>query len=165
MFKQFRSFLTAPIIALMLACFSWQAYAQQTLPLPRMVSLRAEKVNVRTGPGEQYPVKWVFKSRYMPVEIIAEYGNWRKIKDYEGEEGWIHRAMLVGKRSMIVVDAEASMHENPSEGSPKVARLAMGMVARIDECNPDWCHVNTRGYDGWVKRKAMWGLYPHEVIQ
>ncbi|WP_420548803.1 SH3 domain-containing protein [Curvivirga sp.] len=141
------------------------AQAQQQLPLPRMVSLRAEEVNVRTGPGVQYPVKWIFKAKAMPVEIIAEYDTWRKIRDSEGEEGWIHRAMLTGKRALVIIDAETKMMEDPIENSAIVARLAMGIVAEIDECNSSWCHVNTRGYDGWVARTAVWGVYPHEVIQ
>ncbi len=141
------------------------AYAQQKLPLPRMVSLRAEEVNVRTGPGVQYPVSWVFKMKSMPVEIIAEYDTWRKIRDYEGEEGWIHRAMLTGRRSLVVMKTETPMRDEPDEGGTVVARLAQGMVGEIDECNAGWCHVSTRGYDGWVLRSASWGVYPHEVIQ
>jgi len=140
------------------------AYAQQAQALPRMVSLRAEKVNVRTGPGLQHPVSWVFKMKSMPVEIIAEFDTWRQIRDVEGEEGWIHRAMLTGRRSLIITDVETAMREEPQENSPIVARLGHGMVADIDGCNASWCHVSVQGYDGWVLRVASWGIYPHEVL-
>lgn len=142
----------------------YSAHAQQKAPLPRMVSLRSDEVNVRTGPGVQYPIKWIFKMKNMPVEIIAEYDTWRKIRDSEGEEGWIHRAMLVGGRSLVITEPVATLREEPDIHAAPVARLALGLVAEISECNSSWCHVSVDGYDGWILRSKVWGVYPHEVL-
>lgn len=133
--------------------------------LPRMASLRSDEVNVRFGPGVRHPVQWVFLRKGMPVEIVAEFETWRKIRDWEGQEGWIHRAMLSSKRTLVVTAPEITMRRNPDETSPAVARLAEGVVASIDECNADWCMVETHGYDGWIRRTGIWGLYPGEKIE
>lgn len=133
-------------------------------PVPRMVSLRADEVNVRSGPSLQYPVMWVFRRKLMPVEIVAEYDHWRKIRDWEGAEGWVHRAMLTGVRSVVTLDEVLTMRQDPSDDAPAVARLKQGIVARVSECGKVWCYVSTHGYDGWIKRVSTWGLYPSETI-
>lgn len=130
-----------------------------------MVSLRAEEVNVRSGPGIRYPVQWVFQRKYMPVEVIAEYDTWRKIRDWEGAEGWVHRAMLSSQRSIIVIGDQATMRRQDKDKSPAVARLAQGMVAKVEECQRAWCYVNILGYSGWIYRQGVWGLYPEETLE
>src|SRR3977135_3649158 len=84
------------------------------LPLPRFASLRSDEVNVRTGPGTRYPVDWVFKRKGMPVEIVAEYENWRKIRDWQGASGWVHQSLLTGKRSFIIPSKAASQPNTPA---------------------------------------------------
>ena len=84
------------------------------LPIPRFASLRSDEVNVRTGPGSRYPVDWVFKRKAMPVEIVAEYENWRKIRDWQGASGWVHQSLLTGKRSFIIASKAASLHKTPA---------------------------------------------------
>ncbi len=143
-----------------------QAAAQETgLPLPRFVSLSSDEVNMRTGPGVRYPVQWVFQRRNFPVEVIAEYDTWRKIRDVEGAEGWVHRAMLTSRRSILVKGEEVTLRQSPSEQSPAVARLSDGIVATIETCDMTWCRVSTSGYLGWVQRRAVWGLYEAEVVE
>lgn len=139
--------------------------AAKSLPVPRMVSLRADEVNVRAGPGVRYPVKWVFQRKDMPVEIIAEYDTWRKIRDWEGAEGWIHRAMVTGRRTILVTDQEITLRRTASDEAPAVARLGQGMVARIEECGTAWCFMTIKGYEGWALRQGFWGLYPEELIE
>lgn len=126
--------------------------------IPRMVSLAADEVNVRTGPGIRFPVKWVFKREGMPVEVLAEYETWRKIRDWEGAEGWVHRAMLSGRATVLVIRPEVTLRRDPEETAPAVARLAEGMTARVEGCEAGWCRVEVRGYDGWLKRDGIWGL-------
>ncbi len=141
------------------------AYAQ-TGSMPRMVSLRASEVNVRSGPDiQRYQIQWVFKRKDMPVEVIAEYNAWRKIRDWEGAEGWVHRAMLSSQRSIIVIADEVTIRRQNNEKSPAVARLAQGMVAKVEECQRAWCYVNIQGYSGWVGRQGLWGLYPDEILE
>lgn len=130
--------------------------------VPRFVSLRSGEVNVRAGPGVRYPIKWVFVRKNLPVEITAEFETWRKIRDSEGAEGWVHRAMLTSKRSVIVGDKTVTVRRLPKNDAPAVARLAPGMVALIEGCDASWCEINARGYEGWVPRVGIWGLYPGE---
>lgn len=138
---------------------------QSGLPLPRYASLRANEVNVRTGPGVRYPVKWVFVRRDLPIEIIAEFSTWRKIRDWQGTEGWVHRSMVSGKRTVIITDAVQVMRREPSRWAPAVARVEAGVVAHILECGVDWCRVEAGGFSGWVKHGQFWGRGKGEQIQ
>ncbi len=128
-------------------------------------SLRSNEVNVRAGPGVRYPVKWKFVQRYMPVQILAEFDTWRKIRDWEGAEGWVHRAMLSVKRSLIIVGRSRTMRRHADESAPAVARLAPGMVAVVLKCPNDWCKIEAQGYEGWIRRAGVWGLKPNENIR
>ncbi len=130
----------------------------------RFVSLRSDEVNVRVGPGVRYPVKWVFRQKAIPVEIVQEYDTWRKVRDWEGAEGWVHRAMLSSKRSIIVTGRITTMRRRSSDEAPAVARLGRGMVARLDKCTPTWCRVEVDGYEGWVRRGGLWGVRKNEVL-
>jgi SH3-like domain-containing protein len=141
------------------------AAAEKNLPVPRFVTLRSEQVNVRTGPGERYPIEWVFSRKDLPVEIVAEFDIWRKIRDAEGTEGWVHQRMLSGKRSVIVEGAVRALHRKPSESADVVARAEPGVVAKLLECDPQWCRVEASGVSGWLKRDEIWGVYPSEVVQ
>lgn len=142
------------------------AYAQESgLPVPRFVSLAADEVNMRTGPGVRYPVQWVYVYKNLPVEVIAEYDTWRKVRDIEGAEGWIHRAMLSNRRSAVIRGEEVTMRREASEQSPAVARLTDGVVALIDRCDMAYCRIAVEGYSGWVQRRSLWGLYDAEAIE
>ena len=100
------------------------------LPIPRFVSLRSDEVNVRTGPGTRYPVDWVFKRKGMPVEIVAEYENWRKIRDWQGASGWVHQSLLTGKRSFIIASKAAALHKTPAASAEVVAKLEPEVMRR-----------------------------------
>ena len=93
------------------------------LPIPRFASLRSDEVNVRTGPGARYPIEWVFKRKTMPVEIVAEYENWRKIRDWQGASGWVHQSLLTGKRTFIIPSRQAPLLKTPASSAELVARL------------------------------------------
>lgn len=131
----------------------------------RYASLRANEVNVRAGPGVRYPVKWKFVQRHMPVQVIAEFDTWRKIRDWEGAEGWVHRAMLSAKRSLIIVGRGRTMRRHADERAPAVARLAPGMVAVVLKCPNEWCKIEAQGYEGWIRRAGVWGLKPNERVR
>lgn len=133
------------------------------LPLPRFVSLRSAEVNLRTGPGGTYPIEWVYQRRHMPVEVIAEFDNWRKIRDWQGTVGWVHQNLLDGARYGRIADYERTLSSRPGDGRP-VARLQPGVIARIRACVPDWCELEAGGYRGWLRRDAFWGVYPHETF-
>jgi SH3-like domain-containing protein len=138
------------------------------LPLPRFVSLKAEKVNVRRGPSSDHPVAWVFTRKGMPVEIIAEFENWRRIRDSEGEEGWILQSMLAGRRTALVAPWRTSeptmLHSAKAAGSSPVAALSAGVLADVDNCNGTWCEITAGGYEGYVDQSMLWGVYPGETV-
>jgi SH3-like domain-containing protein len=139
--------------------------ADKNLPVPRFVSLRSDKVNVRTGPGEQYPIDWVFTRKDMPVEIVAEFNHWHRIRDVDGTEGWVQERMVTGKRAVIVRGQQRVLYERPSSDAAIVARAEPGVIAKLLECQPAWCRVEAGGVSGWLKREEIWGVYPGEVIQ
>lgn len=133
--------------------------------LPRFVSLRSDEVNLRTGPGVRYPVEWVLQRRYMPVEVLAEFENWRKIRDWQGTEGWVHQSMLSGRRYAIVTGDVRVIRRQPEPNSPAVARLEPGVVAQLVECKDQWCRVDTNGIKGWLTRGDFWGVYGNEAVK
>jgi SH3-like domain-containing protein len=135
------------------------------LPIPRFASLKSDEVNVRTGPGTRYPVDWVFKRKMMPVEIVAEYENWRKIRDWQGASGWVYQGLLTGKRSFIVPSRTANLYKTPSNSAEVVAKLEPEVMGEIRSCTGDWCRVRlTGGVSGWLERTEIWGVYKSEPI-
>lgn len=135
------------------------------LPVPRFVTLRSGEVNVRTGPGVRYPVEWVFTRKEMPVEITAEFDTWRRIRDWEGSEGWVHQSMLSGKRGVVVLGAQRTIRKEPSTDAPMVARAQPGVMGWLSKCRGEWCQVDLKGYKGWLKRGDVWGVYPDEKFE
>ena len=137
------------------------------LPLPRFVSLRAGEVNLRTGPGVQYPIEWIYQKQSLPVEIIAEHTTWRKIRDWEGAQGWAHQSMLGAKRSMIVIGGTRNVYRKPDAAAPVVARVEPGVIGKLAACpdGTDWCRVEIEGLEGWIKRSDFWGVYRGEVLE
>lgn len=132
---------------------------------PHFASLRAEKVNLRSGPSADFPIQWVFVRRGLPVEILATFDIWRKIRDADGTIGWVNQQMLSGRRSVLVAAAVRDLRHDPDPTSEVVAQLEPGVVASVSKCDPAWCEVKAGGYKGWLKRDQVWGLEPDEVIQ
>ena len=132
------------------------------LPLPRFVTLRAAEVNLRSGPGTRYPIDWVYQRSGMPVEIIDEFDTWRRIRDWQGTEGWVHQSMVRGQRGILVIGQVHTLRRRPEPDAPGVARLEAGVVGELDRCSGEWCQVSAGGYSGWLERQAFYGLYPYE---
>jgi SH3-like domain-containing protein len=149
------------------------AVAQQVgpsgLPLPRYVSLRANRVNLRVGPGTNYAVEWMYTKSGIPMEIIQEYDNWRRVRDAEGAEGWINQSLLSGNRTAVAApwhkgkDVQINLHREGNRGSPVRAILEPGVVTSVRACNGDWCEVDAGGHRGWVEQAQLWGVYPGET--
>lgn len=138
------------------------------LPLPRFVSLKAEKVNVRRGPSSDHKVAWVFQRKGLPVEIVAEFENWRRIRDSEGEEGWVLQNMLTGKRTALVAPWRTGqfipIYEARDAAGRLVAKVEAGAVGEVDTCTGDWCRISVGGYDGYIEQIMLWGVYPGERV-
>lgn len=127
------------------------------LRVPRFVSFNSSKVNVRAGPGMRYPIKWVFQRQYLPAQIIAESSTWRKVRDFEGVEGWVHQRMLSGRRRAIVVGEIRHLKKEPLSTSRTVALLEPRVVLRLEECRGQWCSVEVQSHSGWINRQHIWG--------
>ena len=133
------------------------------LPLPRYVSLKSNEANVRRGPSLSHRIDWVFQRRTMPLQITAEYGHWRRVVDREGQGGWVHYTMLSGARYVIVEQDGLMLHRRPDPVTLEVAQLERGVVARLGECEPEWCRLTAQGYRGWAPKAALWGVSPEEL--
>lgn len=150
--------VTAPLLPAAAATLG----TETGLPIPRFVTLRASEVNVRTGPGVRYPIDWVFLRPNLPVEVVAEFDTWRKIRDLDGTEGWVHQSMLSGRRGVIVIGGTGLMRRSPEENAAPVARLETGVIGRLDACRRDWCEIEVGGLSGWVRRAGLWGVDPDD---
>ena len=144
------------------------ALGKSGLPLPRFVSLKAGRVNVRVGPGEDYKVAWVFTKPALPVEVIQEFDTWRRIRDSDGSVGWVFHSLLSGKRT-AVVSPWASGDPLPirAKGTADAAVTAFlqpGVQAAIDRCGGGWCDVSGEGFSGWIEQSQLWGVYPDEAV-
>lgn len=136
------------------------------LPVPRFVSVDANQieVNVRFGPGQQYPINWVFTRPGVPLEIIAEFDNWRKIKDYEGAEGWISARLLDGRRTIMIQGAVRDLRRTADNQARVLLRAEPGVIGRLLACRDSWCRVEIEGQRGWLQRGEFWGTLPGEII-
>ena len=139
------------------------------LPVPRYVSLKSDHVNVRAGPTKDNDVAWVYTRSGLPVEITAEFENWRRVRDSEGAEGWVYHSLLSGRRTAVVTmknkDDFASLYEQADPKSAVTARLQAGVVTQVRHCASGWCHVAGNGFDGWIEQNELWGVYPDEKIE
>ena len=141
------------------------AYTEESappLPVPRFVTLGTDEVNVRTGPGLRYPIKFIFNKEGFPVEIIKEFDVWRQIGSRDGDEGWVHKSLLSGKRAVIITGHIQTLFKSPDNGTKPVVRLEPGVIAILDRCDNEWCYLSVASYKGWMKRESLWGVYPDE---
>jgi SH3-like domain-containing protein len=138
------------------------------LPLPRFVSLKTDRVNVRRGPSSDHDLSWVFMRKGLPVEIIAEYDHWRRVRDSEGAEGWIYHSLLTGRRTALVApwnDGKTiPLRSAAGDTGRPVALVGAGVLGEVESCNGSWCHIAVDHYDGWMQQAMLWGVYPGERI-
>jgi SH3-like domain-containing protein len=137
-------------------------------PVPRFMSLRPSDTPVREGPSKDHRIKWVFKREGVPVEVIAEFENWRRVRDSEGEDGWVFKSRLSLRRTAQVSprarDRMFSIHARDNEQSPVVARLEPGVVGDVERCTGRWCRISGQGFEGWIQQERLWGVYPNEPV-
>jgi len=147
---------------------------ESQLKVPRFVSLKANRVNLRKGPGTDYPTSWIFRRAGLPVEIIKEFEAWRQVRDAEGTTGWVLGTLLSGRRTAQVLPWEVkASHERPqvaltaseSENSQAIALVEAGVIADVLECDGKWCLVSVDKYRGYILQSKLWGVYPGEIIK
>jgi SH3-like domain-containing protein len=136
------------------------------LPVPRFVTLRADEANMRTGPGEQYPIKWIYQRPGLPLEIIGEYHHWRHVRDWQGTDGWMHGSMLTGHRAAVVTGTVQPLHAGTDESAPVTAEVEASVVVQLRRCPEGmaWCEVQVGKVNGWIPRTDLWGVYDAEAI-
>lgn len=139
------------------------------LRLPRYVSLRSDTVNMRRGPAREHATMWVYKKAGLPVEITAEFENWRKIRDAEGTEGWVYHSLLSGRRTVIVTPWTKKKVLHPVFAEPQrkaqlAARVGPRVVANVTRCTKSWCHIEGRGFSGYIQQEKLWGVYPTDTF-
>ena len=141
------------------------------LPVPRFVSLKSDKVNVRSGPTKDHDVAWVYSRAALPVEVTAEFENWRRIRDWEGAEGWVYHSLLSGRRTALVSPQSKGkadlieLRDKPEATGAVTAKLQYGVLGSVKRCQGGWCRVIGDGFDGWVEQTRLWGVYPGEKVE
>jgi SH3-like domain-containing protein len=137
--------------------------AVTNLPLPRFVSMRAESANARRGPSLNHRVDWAFVHRGQPLEVTAEYGHWRRVRDADGAGGWVHHSLLSGVRTVEVrTEGMTPLRAAAAENTALRAYLEPGVVAELEECHGGWCRIEADGIGGWIARAALWGVGPED---
>jgi SH3-like domain-containing protein len=145
------------------------------LPVPRYVSLKTDRVNLREGPSKDHRTAWVFQRAGLPVEIVAEYETWRRIRDSEGTEGWVLHSLLSGRRTALVLPwvkgsvPPIDLLNAADEKGETVARLQPGVIANVKSCDGSWCRVmvaleGARDVGGYIRQDKLWGVYPNEKV-
>jgi SH3-like domain-containing protein len=179
-----KTVLAIALLALSAAHAVMPAFAQEPpggrrgtgLPVPRYVSLKTDRVNLREGPSKDHRTAWVFQRAGLPVEIIAEYETWRRIRDAEGTEGWVLHSLLSGRRTGLVMPwAKGATPPIPllsatDEKSETLARLQPGVIVNIQTCAGGWCRAvvvldGARDVDGFIRQDKLWGVYPDEKVE
>ncbi|WP_445502664.1 SH3 domain-containing protein [Microvirga sp. G4-2] len=146
------------------------------LPVPRYVSLKTDRVNLREGPSKDHRTAWVFQRAGLPVEIIAEYETWRRIRDSEGTEGWVLHSLLSGRRTALVMpwakkgEPPISLLDRPDPKAGVIAQMQPGVITNVKACDGRWCRIliamdGARDLDGYVQQEKLWGVYPNEQIE
>jgi SH3-like domain-containing protein len=126
--------------------------------------LHADKVNLRAGPGDRYPIEWVYLRRDWPVEVIAKFDHWRRVRDWEGTEGWVHEKMITARREVVITGGIRGLRKSPDPRAPLVARAEPGVMAQLQECRGEWCRIAAGDTTGWVQRSDIWGVSPSENV-
>ena len=123
------------------------------------LTLRYDQVHLRQGPSREYPIKILYKKKFLPVLIQDKSDNFRKIRDHENNSGWIHVSQLSKKKAAIVIDEQLIMFKNPTIYSKPIAVLKKGRLAKIIKCKEIWCKAKSDKYKGWIKKDSLWGLF------
>ena len=138
------------------------------LPLPRFVSLKSDKVNLREGASKEHRTKYIYQRAGLPVEVISEFENWRRIRDSDGVEGWVWQSLLSSKRTILVApwlkDKPVPLYDRANIQSPVNAQLMPGVLAYVKFCTDAWCRINGDGFDGFIEKTQVWGVYQDESV-
>ena len=134
------------------------------LPVPRFVSLKSDVVNMRVGPGHEYPLQWVYVRKNLPLKVISEFDVWRKVVDHTGETGWVHGQLVSLKRYGVITSSNAKLRADPNQQASVTAIAEVGVLMEVQYCEGQWCRLGTDNAKGWLKRRHFWGVLPNEEL-
>lgn len=155
-----------------IALTSYSAHAQEARitiqgtgqPLPRFMTLKSDKVHMRTGPGIKYPITYVYQREGMPLKVVREFDVWREVVDLDGTKGWMHSSTLSLKRMAMVTASGVNVMENAAASSPVVALAEKGAVIELLVCDADWCRIKSGRQRGWIQKRYLWGVFSDEAF-
>ena len=162
-----RAFLAVFVLSAILGTTSTaqERGPETNLPLPRYVSMKAAEGYARHGPGKTHRIDWVYKHRNQPLEVTAEYGHWRRVRDKDGAGGWMHYSLLSGVRTVLIEVDLLPLRRKPTDDAAANANAELGVVAKLGACQIDWCKITAGGQTGWVPKTALWGVDPDEILE
>lgn len=148
------------------------------LPIPRFVVLKSADTNLRKGPNVKFPINWNYKRKGYPMMLVAEFENWRKLRDHDGAEGWAHENLITGVRNVMVIannyktkkpmylehNSELVIFRYPDENSYPMARAQLGVMGKLKKCQKEWCKIRIEDHTGWALKSNLWGVGADEVI-
>ena len=152
--KNNKHYLIISVLFFLILFFFPKSFANES---KKFLSLKNNEVNLRQGPSFEYPVKFIYKKKYLPVEILDKSETWRKIKDFENNSGWIHASQLSKKKSAICKKNNSVLYKKPTIFSKPIAKLEIGRLVLIKKCKVKWCKITTGGFKGWVFKSSLWG--------
>jgi len=134
------------------------------LPVPRFVSLKSDVVNMRVGPGHEYPLQWIYVRKNLPLKVISEFDVWRKVVDHEGETGWVHGQLVSLKRYGVITSSNAKLRADPNQQASVTMIAEAGVLMEVQYCEGQWCRLGTDNAKGWLERRQFWGVLPNEEL-
>ena len=135
------------------------------LPVPRFVSLKSDVVNMRVGPGHEYPLQWVYVRKNLPLKVISEFDVWRKVVDHEGVTGWVHGQLVSLKRYGVITSSNAKLRAEPGTEAAVTAVAESGVLMEVQYCEGNWCRLGSDMAKGWLERDRFWGVLPEEELK
>ena len=154
--KKDKNYYTFLVIFFLIIFFIQKSLASESI---NFLSLKNNEVNVRVGPSKEYPIKFIYKKKYLPLEVLDKSETWRKIKDFENNSGWIHISQLSKKKSAININNNSLLYKKPTIYSKPIVKLKIGRLVLIKKCKEKWCKITSGDYSGWIFKGSLWGKF------
>ena len=154
--KNSKHYLIILVLFFSILFFLPRSFANESV---NFLSLKNNEVYVRVGPSKEYPIKFIYKKKYLPLEVLDKSETWRKIKDFENNSGWIHISQLSKKKSAININNNSLLYKKPTIFSKPIAKLEIGRLVLIKRCKVKWCKIASGGFSGWIYKNSLWGKF------
>ncbi|PPR77361.1 MAG: hypothetical protein CFH01_01574 [Alphaproteobacteria bacterium MarineAlpha2_Bin1] len=152
------------LISVFIILYSPNILANNQIIPPYFGSIKWNKANVRTGPGQQYPIEWEFHKKNLPIEIISKYENWLKIRFLDQDVGWVHQRLVSKSRYVMISGSTQILRDKPDNISKAILIVEDKVLGRLISCNEDWCKISIKQKNGWILKHYLWGVYPDEIL-